>query len=74
MSRPAHASVLFDGHPRRTAIYERDELRPSRKYAGPAIITEYSATTVIPPQGSFRIDRAGNLEIKLGSRKNRAAK
>jgi N-methylhydantoinase A/oxoprolinase/acetone carboxylase beta subunit len=30
---------------------------------GPAIITEYSATTVIPPGKKFRIDQAGNLLI-----------
>jgi N-methylhydantoinase A len=55
-------------------MYERDGLRPARRYAGPAIVTEYSATTVIPPEASFRVDRAGNLQIDLGSRKNRAAR
>src|SRR5712691_8980080 len=40
--------VLFDNKKRPTNIYSRDELRPGKKYSGPAIITEYSATTVIP--------------------------
>jgi N-methylhydantoinase A len=73
-SHPEHASVLFDGHIRRTAMYERDGLRPAKRYTGPAIITEYSATTVIPPGASFSIDRAGNLQIELASRKKRPAR
>ena len=43
------APVLFDGKKLSTAIYSREALTPGKKYQGPAIITEYSATTVIPP-------------------------
>jgi N-methylhydantoinase A len=59
------APVLFDGRKRTTKIYSRDELQPGRKYLGPAIITEYSATTVVPPRKRFGIDRAANLIIQL---------
>jgi len=59
--------VQFDGKKLPTKIYSRDELRPGRKYPGPAIITEYSATTVIPPGNRFHLDRAGNLVIALRS-------
>jgi N-methylhydantoinase A len=40
-------------------------LQPGKIYPGPAIITEYSATTVIPPGGRFHLDREGNLIIAL---------
>ena len=36
-----------------------------KKLKGPAIITEYSATTVIPSGSSFFLDRAGNLVIDI---------
>ncbi|HEV2399475.1 MAG TPA: hydantoinase/oxoprolinase family protein [Candidatus Sulfotelmatobacter sp.] len=64
VSQP-EAQVLFDGRKLATKIYDRDQLRAKRTYRGPAIITEYSATTVIPPGRRFRIDNAGNLIISM---------
>jgi N-methylhydantoinase A len=60
-----NAPVLFDGKKLKTKIYSRDALQPGKKYSGPAIITEYSATTVIPPAKRFRLDRASNLIITI---------
>ena len=57
------APVIFNGKPQTTSIYERDRLTLGKKYSGPAIITEYSATTVIPLKASFFIDQAGNLQV-----------
>jgi N-methylhydantoinase A len=57
--------VLFDGKKLETKIYSRNELLPGKKYSGPAIITEYSATTVIPPGKSFHLDRASNLIVNI---------
>jgi N-methylhydantoinase A len=59
------APVLFGGKKLETKIYSRDSLRPGKKYFGPAIITEYSATTVIPPGKRFHLDRPGNLIITI---------
>jgi N-methylhydantoinase A len=59
------APVIFDGKERRTKIYSRDDLEPRRRYSGPAIVTEYSATTVVPPKKTFYLDRANNLVISL---------
>jgi len=59
------APVLFESKKRETRIYSRDDLQPGKKYSGPAIITEYSATTVIPPGKSFHLDRAGNLIVNI---------
>jgi N-methylhydantoinase A len=55
--------VQFGGKILSTKIYARDDLHPTKKYSGPAIITEYSATTVIPPKKRFLLDDAGNLMI-----------
>ena len=57
--------VLFGGKKLKTKIHSRDTLQPGKKYSGPAIITEYSATTVIPPGKRFHIDRASNLIITI---------
>ena len=59
------APVQFDGKKLATAIYSRDTLQPGKTYSGPAIVTEYSATTVIPPGRRFRIDLVGNLLVAV---------
>jgi N-methylhydantoinase A len=59
------AAVLFNGKKLKTKIYSRDSLQPGKKYSGPAIITEYSATTVVPPGKRFHLDRASNLIITI---------
>jgi N-methylhydantoinase A len=57
------AAVLFDGKKLSTTIYSRDDLQPGRKYSGPAIVTEYSATTVVPSTKIFQIDEVRNLLV-----------
>jgi N-methylhydantoinase A len=61
---PDRASVFFPGKKVSAAILSRELLLVGRKYSGPAVITEYSATTVIPRGTTFRSDRAGNLVIE----------
>jgi N-methylhydantoinase A len=62
-SKRAH--VFFDEKRARANVYARERLRFEKQYCGPAIVTEYSATTVIPPGKPFRLDRANNLVISL---------
>ena len=57
--------VVFDGKKLPTKIYSRETLSPTRSYSGPAIVTEYSATTVIPPGKRFYVDHKGNLLIAV---------
>ncbi len=59
------AQVLFDGKKINTAIYSRDALKQGKKYSGPAIITEYSATTVVSPKNRFHLDLAANLIVTI---------
>ncbi len=48
-----------------TAIVDRDSLPLKATQRGPAVITEYSATTVVPPGAQFWLDEAENLLINL---------
>jgi len=64
LSHPS-VPVLFGGKKQKTAIHSRDALKPGKKYSGPAIITEYSATTVIPPGKRFHLDPASNLIVTI---------
>lgn len=57
--------VLFEGRKLSTAVYSRDSLHPRMTYRGPAIITEYSATTVISPDRAFHLDPAQNLIVTI---------
>jgi N-methylhydantoinase A len=57
--------VVFQGRKVATPVYERLDLVPGQSLNGPAVITEYSATTVIPPGKKFRVDRAENLLIAI---------
>ncbi len=62
---PRRAPVFFDGKAVTTAIYDRSALASGKTYRGPAVITEYSATTVVPPGMTFEVDKAGNLVIEV---------
>jgi N-methylhydantoinase A len=55
--------VSFEGKPVASMIYERDSLPVKKLLTGPAVITEYSATTVVPPGMRFSVDAASNLII-----------
>jgi N-methylhydantoinase A len=57
--------VFFEGKKVTAAIYDRGELYAQRKYAGAAVVTEYSATTIVPPGKRFWLDGAGNLLIQI---------
>jgi N-methylhydantoinase A len=60
------APVIFAGKKITAAIHSRDSLKIGNEYRGPAIVTEYSATTVLPPGTHFWRDRRGSLLIERG--------
>ena len=62
---PERTSIFFEGKKTSVATYDRDAMKPERKYSGAAIVTEYSATTIVPPGTRFWLDRAGNLVIQI---------
>lgn len=59
-----HRVVVIGGHGRRTAIYDRAKLRAGNRFAGPAIVTEYSATTFLPPGWHARVDAYENILLE----------
>ncbi len=60
------APVFFHDKAVTTSVFERGDLVPDRSMRGPAVITEYSATTVIPEGKKFWVDASENLIIKIG--------
>lgn len=63
--KASNQMVHFAGRRYRTPILPRSSIQQGRRFRGPAIITEYSATTVVPPGLKYQKDRAGNLLIEL---------
>ncbi|HEC21728.1 MAG TPA: hydantoinase/oxoprolinase family protein, partial [Chloroflexi bacterium] len=47
--------------PTPTALYDRDRLRAGNRFAGPAVVFQLDATTLIPPGWLARVDGWGNL-------------
>ncbi|MDQ2712921.1 MAG: hydantoinase/oxoprolinase family protein [Acidobacteriota bacterium] len=62
-SRP----VLFQREWVETHIYNRDALEAGDRFEGPAIIVEYSATTVVLPNFRVAVDAFKNLVIEVAS-------
>jgi 5-oxoprolinase (ATP-hydrolysing)/N-methylhydantoinase A len=63
----AERPAWFDGAFIPTAVYDRYALTEGAEIAGPAIIEEREATTVIGPADRLRVDAAGNLRIHIGA-------
>ena len=47
-----------------TPVYRRDDLGPGFSTSGPAIVTEYSATTLVPPGFRLAVDDALRLVVE----------
>jgi N-methylhydantoinase A len=58
-------TVYFDGAFQKTRVFSRQLLRPGDTFAGPAIISEYSSATVLPPGDVLRVDGLSNLVIEV---------
>jgi N-methylhydantoinase A len=55
--------VWFGLRPRPTSFFDREPLPPGALVAGPAVITEYSSTTVVPPDFVCHVDEFRNLVL-----------
>ena len=47
------------------SVYRRDDLAPGMRFAGPCLIEEDSATTIIDVDGWAGVDRLGSLDITI---------
>lgn len=55
----------FDGRHWTVPVYLREALQPGHRFAGPALVVEYSATTVVLPGCTVQVDGWGNLLIEV---------
>jgi N-methylhydantoinase A len=72
-SSPQRSGVIdcvLDGRQCRAAAIARDDLRAGDSLSGPAVISEYSATTLVPHGWSGRVDAYGQILLtpKRGAR------
>jgi N-methylhydantoinase A len=61
----AEREVFLDGKFVRSRFYRREALRPGNTIHGPAMITEYTSATLLPPGCSSRVDGFHNLVISV---------
>lgn len=64
-ARYAERKVFFDGRLVSSPLYRREALVPGDTVQGPAMITEYTSATVLPPGCSAQVDGFGNLVIAI---------
>ncbi|MFZ0804782.1 MAG: hydantoinase/oxoprolinase family protein [Candidatus Sulfotelmatobacter sp.] len=57
--------AVFDEREFQARVYDRNRLVAGDVLLGPAVIAEYSATTVIPPGWEACVDSSGNLVIRV---------
>jgi N-methylhydantoinase A len=60
-------AIFFDGEWCESKVYDRERLFPGDSFTGPALITEYSATTVLPPGCLASVDGFGNILIEVSA-------
>lgn len=65
--RPAgdRIAMFFGGRKIRATVYAREQLASGKNYRGPAVVTEYSATTFVPPGIGFSVGPEKNLVMTL---------
>jgi N-methylhydantoinase A len=51
-----------------TPLYDRERLDPGARLRGPAVVVEYSSTTVVPPDFVLNVDRFRNLVLSQHAR------
>ena len=56
-------TISLNGAAIEATLYERDRLDIGATVAGPAIVEQFDATTLIPPSWSGRVDGYGNLVV-----------
>jgi N-methylhydantoinase A len=57
--------VMFNGEWLDAPVFQHDLLSPGNRFEGPAIVHEYSATTVVPPGCRAELDEYSNMVIEV---------
>jgi N-methylhydantoinase A len=58
--------IVFGRSERTAQVVRREELPPGAVVEGPAVIVEATATTVVPPGATLRVDDYGTLVLSIG--------
>ena len=61
----AERSIFFDGRFQQSKLYNRESLAPGDVIHGPALITEYTSATALPPRCYAQVDGYDNLVITI---------
>lgn len=61
----AARNIFFAGRFMKSKLYRRERLSPGDLIHGPAMITEYTAATILPPGCSAQVDGYGNLVVAV---------
>ena len=61
--------VYFSGATKPVPVYLRDKLPRAAKLAGPAIVEEMGAVTVVPPGWRLEVGRLGELQLMREEKK-----
>jgi N-methylhydantoinase A len=62
----AERSIFFDDGFLPSRFYHREQLSPGDAIDGPAMITEYTSATILPPGSRASVDGFANLVIAVG--------
>ena len=65
----AERPIVFDGRPHSSRIYKREALVSGDAIQGPAMITEYTSATLLPPDCSAHVDGYSNLILTIAPEK-----
>jgi N-methylhydantoinase A len=59
----ASLNCILDGKRQTAALIDREQLRNGEFFAGPAVISEYSATTLVPAGWRVQVDAYGQIML-----------
>ncbi len=57
-------SMYMEGGWQEAPVFDRQRLQPGDRFRGPALVTEYSATTMVPADFTARVDGRHNLILR----------
>jgi N-methylhydantoinase A len=72
--RTVSLRCVFDGKAQNARLIDREELRAGDRFSGPAVITEYSATTLLPAGWHGRVDAYGQILLRQVRKTGRDAR
>jgi len=56
-------SIYYENRQLNAAVYDRSRLNAGDRFRGPAVIVEYTSTTLLPPESCAYVDQYANLLV-----------